>query len=72
MAAVAFPGASFYVLMAMVVLYGFFMLAFNKLVTVSYANWLCERYLNANIEGARTDIGLRPKRREDGEDAPND
>ena len=71
-AAVAFPGASFYVLMAMVVLYGFFMLAFNKLVTVSYANWLCERYLNANIEGARTDIGLRPKRREDGEDAPND
>ena len=56
------PQAGLYVAMGVAVLYILFMLAFNKLLTVSYANWLCETFLNSRIEGARTDIGLRPRR----------
>lgn len=41
-------------------LYGVFMLAFNKLLIASFANFCCEKYLNSRIEGARTNIGLRP------------
>lgn len=41
-------------------LYGLFLLAFNKLLIGSYANYACEKYLNPKIEGARTNIGLRP------------
>ena len=46
---------------AAVMLYALFLLAFNKLIDASFANYLCEKYLNPRIEGARTDIGLRPK-----------
>ena len=35
--------------------------SFNKLITASYANALCEKYLNPKIEGAQVNIGLRPK-----------
>ena len=42
-------------------LYGIFLLAFNKLLIGSYANFTCEKYLNPKIEGARTNIGLRPE-----------
>lgn len=42
-------------------LYGVFMLAFNKLLIGSYANYACEKYLNPKIEGAQTNIGLRPE-----------
>ena len=54
------PNIQIYVLMIAFMLYMVFMVAFNKLITVSYANWLCEAYLNTRIEGARTNIGLRP------------
>ena len=54
------PSIQSQVLMIVVLLYLLFLVAFNKLITVSYANWLCETYLNARIEGARTNIGLRP------------
>lgn len=47
-----------------VILYALFMLSFNKLIDASFANYLCEKYLNPRIEGARTDIGLRPKEEE--------
>lgn len=43
-------------------LYAVFMLSLNKLIWASYSNMLGEKYLNAHIEGAQTDIGLRPKR----------
>lgn len=46
---------------AAALLYALFLLAFNKLMDASFANYLCEKYLNPQIEGARTDIGLRPK-----------
>jgi len=65
-------GAVGYVLLAVSVLYALFMLAFNKLVTVSYANWLCETYLNSRIEGARTNIGLRPENWDEVEFRPED
>ena len=45
-----------------ILLYSVFMLSFNKLIWASYANALGEKYLNVHIQGARTDIGLRPKR----------
>lgn len=56
-----FPGALRWLGPAALVLYAVFMPAFNKLIWASHANALCEKYLNPKIEGARTDIGLRPK-----------
>lgn len=35
---------------------------FNKFICASHANALCETYLNPKIEGARTNIGLRPEK----------
>ena len=56
-----FPGALVYLLAIGSTLYMVFLLSFNKLIWASYANALGEKYLNANIPGARTGIGLRPK-----------
>ena len=66
------PGAEGYVLLLVGILYLVFMPTFNKLLTVSYANWLCETYLNPRIEGARTNIGLRPENCDDTEYHPED
>ncbi len=55
------PSIISHVLMILSLLYLCFLVAFNKLITVSFANWLCETYLNPRIEGARTNIGLRPE-----------
>lgn len=41
--------------------YAIILIAFNKLICASWANALCEKYLNPQIKGARTNIGLRPK-----------
>ena len=66
------PQTQNYVPVAVGAVYLVFMVAFNKLITVSYANWLCETYLNARIEGARTNIGLRPENWDDTEYIPED
>ena len=66
------PSIEIYALMIVVLLYLTFYVAFNKLITVSYANWLCETYINPRIEGARTDIGLRPKDWDDVQYLPED
>ena len=66
------PSIEMYALLIVVLLYLVFLVAFNKLITVSYANWLCETYINARIDGARTDIGLRPKDWDDVEYRPED
>ena len=66
------PEVQMYVLMNGSLLYLVFMVAFNKLISVSYANWLCETYLNSRIEGARTDIGLRPENWDDVTYIPED
>jgi len=66
------PGIQVQVLMVLSLLYLAFMVAFNKLITVSYANWACETLLNPRIEGARTNIGLRPENWDDVSYIPED
>lgn len=56
-----FPGALTWIIPIALALYVFFLLSFNKLITVSYANAVCEKYLNSKIEGAKTNIGLHIK-----------
>ena len=70
--ALLIPGIQGQVLLVTLLLYFFFLVAFNKLITVSYANWLCETYLNPRIEGARTNIGLRPENWDDVTYIPED
>ena len=55
------PSIQWHILGIVVILYLVFLVAFNKLIVASYANWLFETYLNPRIEGARTNIGLRPE-----------
>ena len=55
------PSIQWQILGIVVLLYLIFLVAFNKLIVASYANWLFETYLNPRIEGARTGIGLRPE-----------
>ena len=66
------PSSQLHILLVVSMLYFIFMVAFNKLMTVSYANWLCETYLNPRIEGARTNIGLRPENWDDVTYIPED
>lgn len=66
------PAIQNYVLLVGALLYIGILPAFNRLVTVSYANWLCETYLNTRIEGAQTNIGLRPENWDDVEYRPED
>ena len=53
------PAALRWAVPAALVLYAIFYLSFNRLITASYANACCEKYLNPKIEGAGVDIGLR-------------
>ena len=46
---------------AAMILYAIIWVSLNKLIDASFANYLCEKYLNPKIEGARTGIGLRPE-----------
>jgi uncharacterized membrane protein YesL len=66
------PNIQMQILAVVSLLYMTFLVAFNKLITVSYANWLCETYLNPRIEGARTNIGLRPENWDDVTYIPED
>ena len=66
------PASMGYVVLALSILYVLIMPTFNKLLTVSYANWLCETYMNPKIEGAQTNIGLRPENWDDTEYRPED
>ena len=70
--ALLIPSIQMQVLMIVVMLYLVFLVAFNKLIVASYANWLCETYLNPRIEGARTNIGLRPENWDDVTYIPED
>ena len=69
---VLLPNIQMQILAVVSLLYLTFLVAFNKLITVSYANWLCETYLNPRIEGARTNIGLRPENWDDVTYIPED
>ncbi len=66
------PGIQIQIALVIALIYFVFLVAFNKLITVSYANYLCETYLNPQIEGARTNIGLRPENWDDVTYIPQD
>lgn len=70
--ALLIPSIQMQVLMVVVLLYLVWVVAFHKLIVVSYANWLFETYLNPQIEGARTNIGLRPENWDDVTYIPED
>lgn len=53
------PAAMRWAVPAALVLYAIFWLSFNRLIVASYSNACCEKYLNAKIEGAGVNIGLR-------------
>lgn len=56
------PNIIGYVSAGALILYAIFLPVFNKFICASHANALCEAYLNPKIEGAGTNIGLRPKK----------
>lgn len=58
-----FPSALGVVCIVIIAFYATFGLAFVKLLYASYANAVCEKYLNSRIEGARINIGLRNERK---------
>lgn len=66
------PNVQIYVLFILTLLYLFYLPAFNRLIVASYSNALCEKYLNIKIEGAATNIGLRPDDWDDTEYLPQD
>ncbi|MEE1200537.1 MAG: YesL family protein [Christensenellales bacterium] len=68
----ASPSAEMYVWLVLLFLYTLFVPAFNRLVLASYANAMCEKYLNSKIEGAETNIGLRPEDWDDTQYIPED
>ena len=65
------PSIEPYVLLVVGLLYLVYMPGFNRLITCSYSNALCEKYLNTKI-GAPTNIGLRPENWDDTEYRPED
>ncbi|MCQ2437695.1 MAG: YesL family protein [Clostridia bacterium] len=66
------PGIAIYIIMALSVLDMLLVPALNRPLVASYANAQCEKYLNPRIEGARTNIGLRPEDWDDTEYKPED
>ncbi|MBR6767184.1 MAG: YesL family protein [Clostridia bacterium] len=70
--ALLIPSIEIYALLILALLYIFYLPAFNNFIHAATANWLCETFLNPNIEGAQTDIGLRPENWDDVEYLPED
>ena len=67
-----FPDIQVYVILVWALYYLVFGLSFNRMIYASYANAQCEKYLNSKIEGAQTNIGLRPENWDDTEYRPED
>lgn len=66
------PTIQHYVILALCMIYLFYLPGFNRLIIASYGNALCEKYMNTKIEGAATNIGLRPDDWDDTEYIPED
>lgn len=66
------PSIQFYVFLIVSLLVLLYLPALNRLILASYSNALCEKYLNVKIEGAATNIGLRPENWDDTEYLPED
>jgi len=53
------PGIGGYAALVLVIYYLFFGFAFNRFLYSAYANAVCEKHINPNIEGAEVGMGLR-------------
>lgn len=67
-----FPGIELYVFLVTCLLYATYVPVLNRFIVASYSNAVCEKFLNPKIEGARTNIGLRPENWDDTEYLPED
>lgn len=68
----AAESAQIILMLILAFVYLLYLPGFNRLIIASYANALCEKYLNSKIEGAPTNIGLRPEDWDDTEYIPQD
>lgn len=68
----AAESAQIILMLILAFVYLLYLPGFNRLIIASYANALCEKYLNSKIEGAQTNIGLRPEDWDDTEYIPQD
>ena len=66
------PSVQLWVILILVLIYIAYLPAFNRFIQASFANYVCEKFLNPRIEGARTNIGLRPENWDDTEYIPQD
>lgn len=66
------PGIEMYVFLALGLLYVVYVPVLNRFIIASYSNALCEKFLNSKIEGAQSNIGLRPENWDDTEYLPED
>ncbi|MDL2317543.1 DUF624 domain-containing protein [Eubacteriales bacterium OttesenSCG-928-A19] len=64
------PSTGGYVMLVLVLYYLLFGFSLNRLIYASYANSVCEKYINPRIEGAQTNIGLRQTTEDDYEIDP--
>jgi len=64
------PGVTAYALLVLGAYYVFFGFAFNRFLFAAYANAVCEKYINPNIEGAEVNMGLRQTTEDDYEIDP--
>ncbi|MDR0928307.1 MAG: YesL family protein [Oscillospiraceae bacterium] len=64
------PTIGIYAVLVLVLYYLVFGFAFHRFLYASYANAICEKYLNARIEGAPVGMGLRQTTEDDYEIDP--
>lgn len=65
-----FPVAANYALLAVILYYLVFGFAFDQFLFCSFANAVCEKYMNPRIEGAKVGMGLRQTTEDDYEIDP--
>ncbi|HML46876.1 MAG TPA: DUF624 domain-containing protein [Clostridia bacterium] len=70
LALTAFTSYGIYVMLVVAVFYLFFGFGFNRFIYASYANALCDQYVNPRIEGAPMNLGLRQETDDDYEIDP--
>lgn len=64
------PSITIYALLVLILYFVVFGFAFNRFLYASYANALCEKYVNPHIEGAAVGMGLRQTTEDDYEIDP--
>ncbi|MCL1963901.1 MAG: YesL family protein [Firmicutes bacterium] len=70
LASILIPSVFGFALLALVLYYLLFGFAFSRFLYASYANAVCEKYINTGIEGAEVGMGLRQVTEDDYEIDP--